>query len=527
MNRFAIENHSVLEYPEQFGSPRPVPMLPGKKVSHVPWKPRPSRTILFFLAAAPAFAAAPAKLDVAASSRTLVAGQTLRLRITLLDAADHPAPAPRPFPVQLQLRTPSNAVVPLSSGTIPAGQSSLDMSAPLRDAGLVYVWARNPELLPGGQFVNVRPPSGASASAAHSQLKPIPVRAAPPAAAASAPAPPPPPRPTIERAPASVDSAIDADTAGVKKKVVRAEVSAPAPPPSMLPAITLRYSPQRDLLANGSDPAAVEAFLVGDVSAAPADIRLTLFDSTNSLKPAPLVIPAGQSAGRSTITSSQPGAVTIEFLGSNPRVEFQGGKTLSVRFVPPISRVSLQASPPRISLVDTAELIVSLADAEGRNWVTDSKRPISLYITSGRGQITRQDIEIPAGQFETRARFVPEWPGVVSVSAATPNLLTVNVPLSVTWPLALLFCSALGGMIGGFLSKQTRKRGDKWRVPTGLFTGFLFYWACIFLGVSALLGPAVLNPLSALAVSAVGGWLQTEVFTIVGDLLRPRAAAGA
>ena len=480
---------------------------------------RPSRSILLWVLAVSALRAAPpVKLNVAVNPRALVAGQTLNVHITLLDAADRQTVAPKPFVVQLQLRTPAGTVVPLRSATIGAGQGFVDLSTPLRDAGLVYVWARNAELLPGGQFVNVRPPAAS----------PSPVRGA--SARIAAPGTPPPPR--LERAPASVDSAIDADVevAIAKKKASQSQSPAPGPsppPPVAMPEITLRYSPQRDLLADGSDLASVEAFLVGDVSTAPADIRLTLFDGTNSLNPTPLVIRAGQAAGRSTINSSQPGSVTVEFLGSSPRVEFQGGRTLSVRFVPPISKVSLQASPPRISLVDTAELIVSLADATGRSWTTGASRPVSLILTAGRGQISRQDLEIPAGQFEARTRFVPEWPGAVNVSAVTPNLLTVNVPLNVTWPLALLFCSALGGAIGGFLSKQTRKRDDNWRVPTGLFTGFLFYWACIFLGLSAAFGPAVLNPLSALAVSAVGGWLQTEVFTIVGGILRPRAPSGA
>ncbi len=482
---------------------------------------------LLFLAVCPLLAAPPAKLDVASASRSLVSGQTLRLHITLLDAADHASAATRPFPVQLQLRTPSNAVVPLASGTIPAGQTSFDVSAPLHVTGLVYVWARNPELLPGGQFINVRPPAGSSAPRASGGGESEPPPHVSPAPVGTTLPTPPPSRQKIERAPAGVDSSVGADTAIVRRKVTRADMPSPTSAPSVLPEITLRYSPQRDLLANGSDPAAVEAFLVGDVSTAPADIRLTLFDSTNSLNPAPLIIPAGQSTGRSTITSSQPGPVTVEFLSSNPRVQFEGGTTLSVRFVPPISKVFLEASPPRISLVDTAELIVTLADAAGRTWATGSNRAVSLFITSGRGQISRQDIEIPAGQFTARARFVPEWPGAVNVSAATPNLLTVSVPLSVTWPIALLFCSALGGTIGGLLSKQTRKRGDNWRVPTGLFTGFLLYWASIFLGLSVWLGPAVLNPLSALAISAIGGWLQTEVFTIVSDLLRPRAPAGA
>jgi hypothetical protein len=62
-------------------------------------------------------------------------------------------------------------------------------------------------------------------------------------------------------------------------------------------------------------------------------------------------------------------------------------------------------------------------------------------------------------------------------------------------------------------------------MPIGVATGFLFYWACIFLGFTAARREVVLNPLSALALSAIGGWLQTEVFSLVWGAIRPRTKA--
>lgn len=458
---------------------------------------------LFLPAAALPAGIAPVRLDVTTGARSVPLGQAVSLHVALLDANGRSAPAPKAFLVQLQLRTPANAVIPLKAVTIPPGSSSAEVSVPLTQPGLLYVWARNPELLPGGQFVNVRQPAPEAPAPQAERRREVRLPAAPA---------PPPPSPSVAPAPGA-------------RTVPR--VLAPSPAPAGLPEITLRYSPQRDLLANGADPAGVEAFLVGDIASAPSDIRLNLFDSSNSLSPTPLVIRAGQSTGRSTVTASEPGNVTVEYISSNPRVVLDGGNTLRVHFVPPISKLSLSASPPRISLVDTAEIVVSLADASGRNWNSEAERHVSLTLTSGRGQLSVQALTIPAGQFEARTKFVPQMPGTVTIAASTPNLLTVAVPLIVNWPLALLICSIGGGAIGGFLSRKTRGRRDKWRVPTGLFTGFLLYWACIFLGLASLLGPAVLNPLSALAISAVGGWLQTEVFTIVADLIRPRAEKGA
>ena len=457
-------------------------------------QPSHLQLLAFMLLASASAAQNPAKLNVDTNQRALTEGQTINLRVVLLDAQSRPALAPKPISVAIQMRLPSGTVEPLGTLTIPIGQEGANFAKPLTKAGLVYLWAKNAELIPGGQYINVRPKF-------HAMLREMDVvrpTTTPPASIGGMVAPkplPPPPAPPV-----------------------------PAPA-AAVPEVTLRYSPQRDFLANGADPAEVDAFLVGDMAAAPTDIRLTLFDSTGSLKPTPLTIPAGQPAGRSTITSTAPGPVSVEYLSSNPHVAFIGDKTLSVKFVTPVSRLIVRASPPGISLVDTADIVVSLAGADGRTLVTDSPRPVSFSLASGRGHLAQQDLTIPPGSFDARVHFTPEWPGLVTISAASPNLLTVEAPMNVSWPLALLLCSALGAAAGGLISRQTRKRADKWRVPTGLVTGFLFYWACIFLGLGKLLGTAVLNPLSAFAVSAVGGWLQTEVFTLVADLLRPKPSS--
>ena len=77
--------------------------------------------------------------------------------------------------------------------------------------------------------------------------------------------------------------------------------------------------------------------------------------------------------------------------------------------------------------------------------------------------------------------------------------------------------------MGGLLSAATRRGGNITRAVIGLVTGFLLYWACIFLGLASLGRGVVLNPFSALAISAVGGWLQTEVFTSIWSALRGSA----
>jgi len=425
----------------------------------------------------------PVKLGVEVDQHSIRPDEKLVVRVGLFNAANQSAKAAKLFAVSLQVRLASGTVEHLQTVAIAAGESNKRAAVSLPGSGLVYVWARHPELLPGGEYVEVR---------------------------ASEPAPHP-----------GTNSPAVAPNTRARPSLAKRQ------PPTVagLPQITFRYSPDRAFLADGKDTVNVEAFLIGADEALPADLYLNVYDSSNALRPTPLTIPAGKSNGRSVLTSSQVGAVTVEFLGSTPPAEFQGDKKLSIKFMPPITRLDLQVSPPHISLVDTADLIVTLTDDRGRPLATDTPRPVAFSITSGRGQIAQRELQIPAGQFEVRTTFAPEWSGQVSVSGSTPNLVTVARPMQVSIPLTLLLCSGLGGLVGGLLSRRTRRKSYRWRVPIGLATGFLFYWACIFLGLTATKREVVLNPLSALALSAIGGWLQTQVFTMVWDVLRPGAKA--
>jgi hypothetical protein len=285
--------------------------------------------------------------------------------------------------------------------------------------------------------------------------------------------------------------------------------------------IALRFSPDRRFLANGKDPATVQAFLLGG-NPLISDLRLNLFDSSGTLQPAPLTIREGQVTGHAVLTSSNPGTVTVEFLGSTPAAELEGDKKLAISFMPPITQVAVTASPPEITLADTAELEVTLLDEQGRPLATDTPRPVTLSLQSGRGEIEKPELEIPAGQFAAHTTFSPGSAGVVNVAALTPNLRIATVPLRVSIPAALLICSALGALTGGYLSYIKRKRSGPKRIWIGLVSGLIFYWACLFLGLAIAVRGVVANPLSAFALSTIGGWLQTEVFTAVWGQLKPK-----
>ena len=450
---------------------------------------------LAVVAAALAADSTPVKLEVVPDRDTLRTDEQVTLEVRLLNAANQPAIPRRPFHILLQARLPSGKVQELRTVDLPAGQFTHELAVSVPGPGVVYIWAKNPELLPGGAYVRVR---GAAKA---------PVQAQPP--------------------PAKSQPRVQVQAERPRGDLMPAPVMAPpplAPSPASALQIALRYSPDRAFLADGNDAVTVQAFLTGDADAAPHDIRLNVFDSSGSLHPTPLTIPQGEASGHAILTSNQPGDVTVEYLGSAPPAAVEGDRKLQIHFRPAITRLDLKASPPGISLFDTADLVVTLTGSDGRPIVTDSPLAVSLAIGSGRGTIEAQQLNIPAGSFEARTRFLPGVSGAVSVSATSPNLLTVSAPIDVTLPLALLLLSALGGAAGGYLAYVKHKRAGVRQVWIGCITGFVFYWAAVSLGIASVSRGVALNPLGALVLSIAGGWLQTKVLSMLTSRLTPRTA---
>jgi len=413
----------------------------------------------------------PVKLDVQADWHAAPPGEQVPIRIRLLDAANRPAKAPKTLVVLLQARLASGEVKSLRTAELQPGDTSKDLTVTPPGAGLVYIWAKNSELLPGGAYVAVR-----------ARAKPVPRATSLPGAT---------PLPPLQEAP-----------------LARA-----------LPRLALRYSPDRKFLANGKDAATIQAFLLSDPASVASEIRLNLYDSSGTLQPKPLAIPLGRESGQATLTFTSPGAVTVEFLGSMPAATVDGDKRLQIEFMPAITRIALESSPPGISLVDTADLVATLTDDQGRPIATDAPRHVIFAIASGRGEMTREELDIAPGQFEARTTFRPVWLGRSEVSAATPNLLMVSAPVQVSAPTGLLLFSLAGGLAGGYLSYLKQKRAGPKRIAIGLVTGFVFYWACLFLGLASVGHAVAVNPMSAFALSTLGGWMQTEVFTFLKSRL--------
>ena len=221
-----------------------------------------------------------------------------------------------------------------------------------------------------------------------------------------------------------------------------------------------------------------------------------------------------------SLKSTTVGLAHVRFMGSPQGVDVADPKTLEIRFGEPITKAELDASPPMISLMEKSNLIVALTDDDRHKLPTETERRVRFLLQpqaaqTGRGDFDYDELVIPAGRRDGSRTFLPYWPGTVTVLVSVDNLPDASAPLQVSWPLWHLIFTAVGGLVGGMFAYWVRKDSRWWRIPMGAITGFILYWAIIFIFRTKISHSSVLNPLSAFGFAAVGGWLGTEVFSLV------------
>jgi len=421
------------------------------------------------------------KLFVKPDLKVYALGAKAAVEISLHDVNNKPVKAAKEYIIEIELRVSlSNQLKKKMQDTIKVGETSSKSTLQLEEIGVFNIHAGHlaklPELLPDDTVIRVRPVIRSRTS---------------------------PPR--------------GAWMPGFDLRFAGAGLLASPPPfkqiPSQETSLLLKSSPQRTLLADGKDAATIHLFYYGPEGIAPADIRVRLFNSGGKLEPQLAIIPQGDDYSQAILTSDKIGTITVEYLGSTPtNLPPQAEKKFDIKFGPPITQIDLNISPPAITLVDQSDLIVRLLDEKGTPIAADSPRQIAFAIDKGRGEIEKEEFEIPAGRSEWRTSFFPTWIGEVEISAATPDLRPATAPLKVSPPLMPLSLSALGGLAGGVIAFWTRQNSKWWRILIGLIAGFVLYWAFIFGVLNFVSRAIVLNPLSAFALSALGGWLGTEVF---------------
>lgn len=408
-----------------------------------------------------ATAGAPVKLAFTVDNNSVWTGEQSSLEVHLLDPDNKPAESPKHWDLVLEITAP-DGTVSTQSLVMEPGQHTKTISFPVNEAGVWKVVAKDKELLDAAVMLNAMKPSAVRNGGFGETLS-------------------------------------IGDILGDRQGI--------------LPQVELRVVPQRKLLADGKDSATVYGLLSGDNAIATKDIKLRLINSDGIMQPAEVLIAKGEFSGTTQLVSDHPGEVAVEYLGAVPAVKLVGSERLSVLFGAPITKMEIKASPPEISLLEESELVVRLMGSGGVPLETDETRDVLLTIEQGGGLLSANEFSIVSGSAEGRTIFKPTEVGEVVLAAASPNLVSVQVPLRITWPVALLIASALGGLAGGLLAFAMEKDAKWWRSAIGLVTGFVLYWAVIFVGIDAFAGSVAVNPLSAFAISVIGGWLGTKVFS--------------
>jgi hypothetical protein len=445
----------------------------------------------------------PVKLSVQTPNAVVAVGSRVGVEVVLQNTNNQPVKAAKDFALEIEIRQPSRKIEK-TPAIIKTGESGVKFQTQLSELGLVEIRAKHRELLESSAFLNVK-------SSAVMKSKP---------------SFKPPPKPTLKPK-LKTDSSVSPFTAinvdfGVDRVTSRFQlaslitISAQKPLPAASPdltaqGLTLCCNYSRRFLADGKDAARIQLVL-DNRALEEAHVQLT--SSSGKLTPEKVVIPRGEFSGEALLTNDHPGVVTVGVQSSWPGVQVNGEKNLRVSFAPPITVLALKVSPPKIFQVDRSDLIVSLNDEKNRTVITDERRDISLAVESGNGEIQPKVITIQPGQYEGRASFSPSQSGKAIISATTSNLAPALDDLEVDRCTVLFICSCLGGLLGGLLAFWSLSL-KWWRLPTGAVTGMVLYWGIIFAPLSLLSRAAIINFWGAVVISIIGGWLGTEVFSML------------
>jgi hypothetical protein len=457
----------------------------------------------------------PVKIVVEPTKQEVLVGDKVEVNLVLQNAKNGVAKAPKALDVLVEFTDPSGQRNEIKAVFKPQ-DTSTTVILPIEESGIFSIQATQPELLDDDTFifgVNPKPRSMRSIEPRiEMNVFASRTKALNPAEAAEAP-------PDATAPEGAEDFAISPSTDVRGLSISRAPSVAAVAPASSASGpkklLEIRHQPtSRALLADGIDAGSVFAYLHGSDSGVEHDITFLLDISQGELEPIPLVIKAGEIMGRSDLTARKPGEATVSVVRTLPEFDIKGSRDARFSFQPPITAFIVHASPPEISLLDTSEIGVELVDADQTPTATDEARRISLFVDGGHGALANPEVQVLAGHAVARTTFTPTIWGTVTITAATPDLISQTTTIQVTWPVTLLILSALGGLLGALVDNVTRG-GPRWSVLLGAVIGFVVFWG-VTVGLIDVLPRAVaLNLFSAFALSFIGGAGGTELIKVL------------
>jgi hypothetical protein len=423
----------------------------------------------------------PVRLNVDPEHETITAGESVRVKIELRDAANKDAAALQDTTVQVVVSTQSDTV---DKRQVKIGRGHDDESITLRfpQPGIYLIKATHPLLREGAVHLRVKPsPGGTSRPRARmdGRWSLMPVLWAP----------------------------------------------EPAAPSGRLPVeVALHYSNEgARLVGNGLEACVIKAYLSEPT---PVELRLRLTTNRGNIDPNPIVIAPGKDEGQANLTATEAGDVRVQYVGSTPHgaVTITEGREKLVHFYPEIAELRLTLSPARVSLGAPAGVEVALVDRNGKTIATEEDREVYLRVIEGTGSFGTAVLKIARNSYAARSEFNPVVPGTMKLSAETLGAQTREpIVLLVILPAMALLGTTLGGVAGGLLAGFRTTPVSRWKliysVLAGIAAAFLLYSACQNGLIPKLAPSATVSLFGATLIGLVGGWAGTEVFHSVLKLL--------
>lgn len=430
---------------------------------------------------------------------TVTSGTELMVEVDLLNASGQAVPAPEDYPFLLEVRRGSREgdLVAAYELHMPAGSSTATVAVTIHETGIMSLRALNANVSARETFLRVASPEAGSG-----------------------------PNQRVETGLGWMGPGW-IGPGWIGPGWMGLAYAAPSSPSGVSTAYQLEilYDAESPYLANGSDSAQISIFLYdeeGQPTRAQEDIEVRLVTSKGVLKPKEVVIPKGHDGVTVQLSARRPGKVTLNYRGAIPRATLMTLELPPITFSPNLLYIT--ASPSQTSLLQPLELVIRLYDANGQPVSMRANRMFTVEIANGskgRGVFKpAAQATIEKGGFEARINFVPNWVGRVLVSASTPNLQSSTVEIQVAMAFIWILLSAVGGALGSVLALlfgpklPVAKRYA--RIFVGVIAGFTFFWALIY-GVLAVPSAdlVLLNPISAVVVSVLGGYAGASIFTLL------------
>ena len=426
----------------------------------------------------------PAKLGITITPSIVHPSSNIKVQVSLLNSANEPASLKQEISITLTIESVNGGYRDQRSLTVPAGQAWSTVIVQLPSGGIYSLTATTPQLRPSSTFLSVVADNGVSSRWGKATLHDV-----------------------SFRLPAIL-------------------FAVPPPQLALRQQVMVLISPSRELMADGLDAAQVTALTSGDV--AHQDISINLhsslgfFDCPSLDKPKPcadyqLILPKGSTHAEARLTSTQAGTSSIVAVSSTPNMELVMPSAVIV-FGPPITKIAAEASPPNITLLGRSQLIVRLTDDQGKIYVPSHPRKISVSIKKGEGHFDPEDSTITLFPPNNSAElaFLPGFgTGDTELTASTDQLPSADLHVRTSLPVALILIAALGGLVGGAIFISVHRKASRTRIAVGAVTGFILYWAVVFGVITTKSSLMVVSPLSDFAISVIGGWLGTEVFSVI------------